>query len=300
MKFFLGVDAGGSHCRAQLETAAGQVIGCGLAGPANVANLGQQALANIERAIEAALADAGDEYSKKDSNHTQAVLGLAGYNVARGRATLAGWQAPFAHTHITGDMHIAAVGAHSGQDGAIIIVGTGSAAFLQCNGEQHTLGGYGFTLGDQASGARLGAQTVELLLRMVDGLIPACEFLSAALAATDCTCAQQLYEKYHSAAPAQFAQLAPLVFDYAQQNNPTACALVQQAADYIAQLIDQLSARAQSGVIPIAISGGLSQALAPYLSASHRAQLTSPQYSPLQGALLLARSIGASTAYTEG
>ena len=75
---------------------------------------------------------------------------------------------------------------------------------------------------------------------------------------------------------------------------------MQQAADYIAQVMDRLSALAENGAIPIALSGGLSQALTPYLSARHQAQISLPQYSPLQGALLVARKINAPSAQLGG
>ena len=57
-QLFLGIDGGGSHCRARLMDASGQVLGQGNAGPAN-SRLGlTRVFAEINQAAQAALIDA--------------------------------------------------------------------------------------------------------------------------------------------------------------------------------------------------------------------------------------------------
>ncbi len=59
------------------------------------------------------------------------------------------------------DIDIARAGAHGGEDGAVIIVGTGSAAMAMVDGQRHQCGGWGFHIGDQMTrrhpGPRAGA-----------------------------------------------------------------------------------------------------------------------------------------------
>ncbi|BFM09744.1 BadF/BadG/BcrA/BcrD ATPase family protein [Halioxenophilus aromaticivorans] len=287
MTFFLGVDGGGSTCRARLENSAGEVLGAANTGPANLASEPGRALANIEAAINQAIAAAGDQFSLADYQHTQCVLGLAGYNMARGQRGIDGWQSPFEHTYITSDMHIACAGAHAGADGAIIITGTGSAAFVQHAGQHQQLGGYGLTLGDQASGAWLGAQSIEYLLQMFDGLIPACKFLKAVQSQIQCHDGESVFENYSAAVPAQFASLAPTVFQYAEQSE-LALAIIQEACDYVEKLV----ARVQSmGAVRVALTGGMSKALQAYLSPAVQRALSSPGTSPLAGAIILAKNL---------
>ncbi|MFC6979691.1 hypothetical protein [Microbulbifer taiwanensis] len=57
--YFLGIDAGGSRCRARLESADGSLLGRGFGGPANPCYGLDLAMRSIEKAAAAALADAG-------------------------------------------------------------------------------------------------------------------------------------------------------------------------------------------------------------------------------------------------
>jgi len=56
---FLGVDGGGTRCRARLETADGRVLGQGVSGPASMRFGIQAASASILGAAREALAQAG-------------------------------------------------------------------------------------------------------------------------------------------------------------------------------------------------------------------------------------------------
>ncbi len=281
--YFLGIDGGGSHCRARLENASGELLGVGHAGPANVATSPATAKTNIALATDEALSAA------HLSNHPEqvyAVLGLAGYNLPAGKITMESWHSPFADTLITTDMHIACVGAHAGQDGAIIIVGTGSSA-IRCRGDQQqALGGYGFPIGDQASGAWLGLSAVQQCLLLCDQLIANEPFQQAILKAADANNAMDLAEIFYAAKPAEFARLAPTVMELAEAQNPVALSLVTQATEYLQQLVEQLS---QNNTTNIAVVGGLANSLTDYLPKAIKNRLCPAQLTPLQGAALLAR-----------
>ena len=56
---FVGVDGGGTGCRARIEDAAGNVVGQGLSGPATTRLGIAETWASIERAFRAAAAEAG-------------------------------------------------------------------------------------------------------------------------------------------------------------------------------------------------------------------------------------------------
>ena len=57
--FYLGVDGGGTRCRARLETADGQVLGRGLAGPASMRFGLDAATGSIMAATRQALSEVG-------------------------------------------------------------------------------------------------------------------------------------------------------------------------------------------------------------------------------------------------
>src|SRR3954468_5492163 len=72
----IGVDGGGTGCRARIEDAAARVLGVGVGGPAAVRLGIERSMAAGEKACRAALADAslsGDAFGTMD-----AAIGLAG------------------------------------------------------------------------------------------------------------------------------------------------------------------------------------------------------------------------------
>lgn len=89
-----------------------------------------------------------------------------------------------------------------------------------------------------------------------------------------------------SATPAQYAELAPSVFEFASRKDPLAVALVQETADAAARIIDRL---VDGRAALISLIGGLAQPLAPWLPCRVHNFLTQPQSDPLEGAILLAR-----------
>ena len=75
MAFVLGIDGGGTSCRAALATPDGGIVGRGSSGSANIRTDLSGARASIVRAAELALADAG--LGPELFAQTSAVLGLA-------------------------------------------------------------------------------------------------------------------------------------------------------------------------------------------------------------------------------
>src|SRR5437764_1049925 len=64
------------------------------------------------------------------------------------------------------------LGAHAGGDGGIVIVGTGSIGFARVGEEVYTIGGYGFPVSDEGSGADLGLSAIRRSLWARDGRTP--------------------------------------------------------------------------------------------------------------------------------
>src|SRR4029079_1709391 len=62
----------------------------------------------------------------------------------------------------------ACIGAHAARDGGIVIVGTGSVGFAVVRGREVRVGGYGFPVSDEGSGAYLGLHAIRRALRAYD------------------------------------------------------------------------------------------------------------------------------------
>ncbi|HEX9857972.1 MAG TPA: BadF/BadG/BcrA/BcrD ATPase family protein [Paracoccaceae bacterium] len=282
MTFFLGIDGGGTGCRAAVADASGHVLGQARGGPANIASDPGGARANILAAATAALAQAvGAQDASAELPRLRAVLGLAGANLAASVARLSS-ALPFARLRVETDAFIAVKGALHDQDGIVAALGTGSVFASQRDGVVRQVGGRGFVLGDEGSGAVLGRALLTQVLRALDGFVPLTPFLRKT--AADMGGAQGIIAFGFSATPAEFATLAPAI---AASDDPAARQLMASAEDDIARAIALLQG---PGPLPVVFLGGLGQVFAPRFA--ERWQVCPPLGNGLDGALWLARQGG--------
>ena len=284
MTFYLGIDAGGTHTRARLTTAEGEVLGIGEAGPANT----RIGLGAALRAVRDAYAEAVQmaDLGKAEVRTIHAGLGIAGLNR---RGVLAGLQAhnfPFRSIAFASDASIANLGAHAGGDGAICIVGTGSIGFARVNGEAFSVGGYGFPISDEGSGADLGLRAIRRSLWARDGRIPHSPMTQQVLARFGGSAGEIVYWMDQATAT-DYGAFAPLVMDHAAQGDPVAEPIVQEGAMRIDRLIRVLLER---GAPSCCLMGGLAPRMQNWLAAGIRERLKEPLGDAVDGALLLART----------
>ncbi len=168
-QFYLGVDGGGTGCRARLEDETGNVLGQGLSGPATTRLGIDKAWESIARAFDAAISEAG--LGAEELTRTHAGIGLAGIGRQGAIEALQAIQHPFSSIHFISDGKGACLGAHSGNDGAIVIAGTGSIGLGFVNGTDIRVGGYGFPISDEGSGAFLGLSAIQQALQAHDDRI---------------------------------------------------------------------------------------------------------------------------------
>ncbi len=154
--FFLGVDGGGTGCRARLEDAQGRVLGAGVSGPATTRLGVEAAMASVAVAINAALAEAG-----VGPEPAHVAIGIAGLGRKGAHEALLALPHPYASIRFVTDGLIACIGAHGGLDGGIVIVGTGSFGLARVEGREIRVGGYGFPISDEGSGADLGLRATD-------------------------------------------------------------------------------------------------------------------------------------------
>src|SRR3954465_6579995 len=138
---FIGIDGGGTHCRARIRDGAGRLLGEGTGGPANLRLGPEVAMTSIVAAAKAA-ADAG---GLLDSDLTRAPvgLGMAGAIDDVRNGLLFAQPHPFRRVAIDTDAYIAWLGAFAGGDGAILILGTGSAGLAVVESQRLNVRGGG-------------------------------------------------------------------------------------------------------------------------------------------------------------
>lgn len=246
----LGIDGGGTGCRAQVEAPDGRRSPVLTDGPANIYSDPDAAFATVTRLARRALEEA--QLSGLPDAPVIAVLGLAGAtetNAAQRFQAALG----FAHTEVTGDLQIALSGTFGSAEGILAALGTGSIFARQTGGKITRLGGYGFVLGDEGSGAWMGRTALTRCLHTRDGLLQAGP-LSEALWARFGTLAAVL-EFSRAARPADFAALVPEILHHAERGCPIAGAILDDATDWIFRCLGRLQPRSE--VLPVAFAGGL-------------------------------------------
>ena len=282
MALYLGVDAGGSHCRARLTDEAGKVLGTGQSGPANT-RMGIEPL--HARLLETcAQATSSANLSAAEIAKVHVGMGIAGINRMGAKAKLRALPFPFASLALTSDAVIANLGAHLGADGATLILGTGSVGIIKLGEDSISIGGYGFPISDEGSGAALGLSAIRHALRALDGRSRSTPLSQEVTRQFDHVTARMV-AWMDEATPADYATFAPLVMDYAENGDEIARSIVSEAAGHVERFIETIFAR---GATRLSLAGGLSSRMKPWLRARIVDKLSPPLGDPLDGALLLA------------
>jgi len=282
-QLFIGIDGGGTKCRARLFSADDKILGTGVGGPANPLHGQSQAKASILDAVEMALADAG--LAGSEVGNLIAGMGLAGVNLPSLFDVMDKWHHPFKKMYLTTDLHIACLGAHNSDEGAVMIAGTGSCGYSFVNGKATILGGHGFPFGDKCSGAWMGLEAVKAVLLASDNLGPATrldDLISDHLQAKGV----MIVDKMGAAKSSDYAQLARFVLEAADLDDEVAVRIMQEGADYMSAIAGKLWETAPGRM---SLIGGLSGPLTPWLKPDVAASLSNPISQPEFGAIYFAR-----------
>src|SRR3954468_5352584 len=280
---YLGIDGGGTRCRARIEDKNGRPLGESDSGPATTRIGVEKTWRSIMEATEAAAAKAG--LARADFARMHAAIGLAGLGRRGAEAALNKITHPFASVIFVSDGLAACLGAHSGANGAIVVTGTGSVGVGLIDGREIRLAGYGFPVSDEGSGADIGLQVVRLALRAADRRGELTPLLSEVLGAFDRD-PYQAVAWSEEARATDYAAFAPIVMRHANQGDPIGRRIVERAADAIGDLLDLFLAR---GIDRLSLVGGLSDAITPWLTPDLRDRLKRPDANAAAGALLVAR-----------
>ena len=289
---YLGIDGGGSKCRAVIVSSDQHILGEGLSGPANPLRGMKVATDSIISATQQALTCAGLAFN--DMARLTVGAGLAGVNVPQYFQMFSDWRHPFKALHLTSDLHIACMGAHQGQDGAVIIVGTGSCGLAAVNGDIVEVGGHGFPYGDNGSGAWFGMQLLHHVLLSLDQLAAPTLMTDLLLQQLGVSDSMGLVSHFMHATPTTYAKFAPLVFTAAEAGDATALRLVEQGAAFISAIAARLLATKPPR---LSFIGGLAHKLMPYLPASVQQQVTPALQTPELGAVWFARQSSQAQSY---
>jgi len=280
--YFLGIDGGGTNCRARLRDAAGRKLGEATGGPSNIFTDPVEAIATVAKVSEAAFAKAG--LPATGMTHCSACFGLAGANMAGAVQRVQAHPRPFQQLRIAHDGIIACAGAHAGGDGAIAAIGTGAVYVVSRGGKMQTFGGWGFMLSDQGSGADLGRESLRRTLYARDGIVPRTAFTDAVWARFNGSM-EKLHNFAETAKPRDYGALTPLLFEHAEKGDAIARFIVERGQTGITLVLDHI---VKLGITRICMLGGLGKAYRAYLPERFQPFLAEPRHDALDGAILLA------------
>jgi glucosamine kinase len=293
IRFLIGVDGGGTSCRAAIAHLDHTVLGRAQSGSSNITTNLEGATNNILEAVYGAIRAAG--LPADCVKNAAAFLGLAGANVGDFMEKLS-VSLPFAVHQISGDAPIALQGALGDCDGAIAILGTGSAFMARKAGTVRLIGGWGFHLSDLGGGARLGREALEMVLLAHDGMAAHSD-LTQALFAEFSNSPESLVLFARNAKAVDYGTFAPLIVSHLSKSDPVAVRLFDGAAQAIDAAFDALKLDEDD---KIALLGGLAPHYPPFMAERHRRRLIEPQADALMGAIALAGQLSKGALHVSG
>jgi glucosamine kinase len=251
IEYLIGVDGGGTGTRVRLALPDGTELAQGRSGPSGLSLGIEQAWLSIEDAVSQAFASIG---VSRPANSSAAIgLGLAGVHNKQWAAQFAEANPGYAALLLENDGYTTLMGAHAGNPGTIVAIGTGSVGqALLPDGAQREVGGWGFPAGDEASGGWIGLRAINHIEQVIDGRKPPSVFADELIAA--CGGGRDAIQLWLArATQTSYASLAPIVIDHAA-SDATARGFLVDAALEVASIARALD---PSGSLPLALCGGL-------------------------------------------
>lgn len=253
LKYQIGVDAGGTHTTAIAYDLNGKELKRAESGPGQVNNNYDLGIKNIATAVNQLL-------NQIDGDCTRILAGIAGLSVIGNAAEVAAEISAHVHnlpTRAITDSLLALYAGLEGDDGGLVIAGTGSVFNGLQDGHLITVGGYGSLLGDEGSGYQIALTAIKAALlswdkREDNSLIPLftkhfhVEYMNE--------CNAQIYRMNTT----QIASLAVPVAKLADQGDHDALAVIKQQAHLLARdILIGLSRYSDPKPMKVALTGSV-------------------------------------------
>jgi glucosamine kinase len=287
---YIGVDGGGTKSKVRIEDADGNLLGQGMGGPSNIKLSVDGSWQSILHAIDDALALSDISLDDRHLYAFHVGMGLAGCEVKEAYTEFVQRLHPFTTLQVTTDAHVACIGAHGGNDGAIIVVGTGVVGYQIENGRSTKVSGWGFPHDDLGGGAWLGLEAARLTFQWLDHRTEKSPLVEDIFSFFNDDF-DYFVTWANRANSSEFARLAPLVINHSQQEEIAAVRLIKKSAHAIDHVGTALikSQFQKNAPLPCCLFGGIAPFIEPWLGEDLKQRLVPRISDANAGAILLIR-----------
>lgn len=256
MRYYLGIDGGGTKTDAALCDEDGRIAARTLGPAGNLVDIGVPAYAAL-------LDDLLDRLARQTGGSlppvAAAFAGLSGgsdQKIAAVCRQLLRDRLPDTPLVAGGDDRQSLLaGGLYGADGCVLISGTGCACTARVKGRQHSIGGWGYLFDGKGGGFDIGRDAVTAALRAYDGRGEPTRLLPLLEAELGCGIEEALPGLY-GAGKRRIASLAPLVFSAAREGDAVASGILDENMRELALWLDT-AAKDFAGAFPTVVAGGI-------------------------------------------
>ncbi|MBQ3150378.1 MAG: hypothetical protein IJB86_03940 [Clostridia bacterium] len=293
MKYFLGIDGGGTKTEFLLLDESGHTVSDIVLESSNPTDVGMD---NTKDVLAKGIEEVCRDIPLCDIS---VFAGIAGGITGNNRECIREYLSLFGFAHYDNgsDAQNCVAAALDTDNGITVIIGTGSVAFSQNNGKLFRCGGYGYLFEEGGSGFSIARDAIIASLRLEesDKSSVLSELLKEKLS---CTHILDKVGELHKEGKRYIASLCPVVFEAFVRNDPTAHAILSQNMKCVADLIT--SSKEKSGLtdtpVRTILSGGVakrSDILIPMIK-EHLADkddflIDTIKKAPVHGAVILAK-----------
>jgi N-acetylglucosamine kinase-like BadF-type ATPase len=296
-----GIDGGATQTRVVLADQ-GSLLGLGVGGPSNYNNVGVD---GAREGIREALEKAWSASRVRQTGLRSVFMGMAGVVSEADREIIHGIAedlslAPVNAIEVDHDIRIALAGGLGGQEGIVLIAGTGSSSYgRRADGRSHRTG-WGYLLDDAGSAYYLGLEAIKSAVRAADGRGRKTALSAVVRTRFGYSHIDEIMAIVYRDRPdiTGIAALAPDVIATAESGDAVADSILGQGARELASMVNVVAGNLgfAAGSLRVTMVGGLVESSRKYSERIGRAilellpgaTLQPPLLPPVCGAALLA------------
>lgn len=295
--YYLGIDGGGTKTQFTIINENVEVIQSIKKGTSHFKQIGLDGVENVLRAgLNEVLLVSGI-----NADEIKGVgIGLAGYgNIQKDREVLDRVvQTVFKDFKyiLRNDVEIALTGALNGEDGIVIVSGTGSIALSKIGDKYKRCGGWGYSIGDEGSAYWIGKRIIETFSKEADGRLEKTniyEIIKEKLALSNDYDIIKYINEDIKADRLEVAKFSKVCFEAANLGDKNAIEIFKSASKELSELVNLLMKDFEGNNIKVSYLGGVFKSgkfiLNPLIELlDKKCVLVPPKYTADIGAAILA------------